>query len=98
MVALGYDLMSLDRNEPWLRLELEGGRREILSGSLGSTTASFAGGQPFTLVPEERTSGWRAGVRLTGGGPSLGIGAEIGGEEQQGKASIGGRVGIQLAL
>jgi hypothetical protein len=98
LVALGYDLLSLDRNEPWMRIELEGGRREILSGSLGSTTASFAGGQPFTLTPEERTSGWRAGLRLTGGGPSLALGAEVNGEEQQGKASIGGRIGIQLAL
>jgi hypothetical protein len=98
MVALGYDLLSLDRNEPWMRIELEGGRREILSGSLGATTASFAGGQPFTLTPEERTSGFRAGLRLTGGGPSLAIGAEVNGEEQQGKASIGGRIGIQLAL
>ena len=98
MVSLGYDFLSLDPKESWLRVELEGGRREILSGKLGATTASFAGGQPFTLTPEERTSGWRAGLRVSGGGPSLAIGAEINGEEQQGEASIGGRIGVQFAL
>ena len=98
MLAIGYDLMSLEPNEPWLRVELEGGRREILSGKLGATTASFAGGQPFTLTPDERTSGWRAGLRVTGGGPSLGLAAEVNGEEQQGKASIGGRIGLRFAM
>jgi outer membrane autotransporter protein len=98
MVSLGYDFLSIDPKEPWLRLEIEGGRREILSGKLGATTASFAGGQPFTLTPEDRTSGWRAGLRLSGGGPSLGLAAEINGEEQQGEASIGGRIGVQFAL
>ena len=98
MVSLGYDLMSLDPREAWMRVELEGGRREILSGKLGSTTANFAGGQPFTLTPEQRTSGWRAGLRVSGGGPSLSIGAEVNGEEQQGKAAIGGRLGVQFAL
>jgi hypothetical protein len=98
MLSLGYDLMSLDQKEAWMRVELEGGRREILSGKLGSTTANFAGGQPFSLTPEQRTSGWRAGLRVSGGGPSLSIGAEVNGEEQQGKAAIGGRLGVQFAL
>lgn len=98
MVTLGYDVLSLDPGEPWMRVEIEGGRREILSGKLGTTTASFAGGQPFSLTAEERTSGWRTGLRVIGGGPSLSIGGEINGEEQQGEASIGARVGVQFAL
>ena len=96
MVALGYDLLSLDPNESWLRVELEGGRREILGGSLGTTTARFANGDPFTLTPEERTSGWRAGLRVAGGGSDLTVAGEVNGEEQQGHASIGGRIGVQL--
>lgn len=40
------------------RFEVEGGRREILSGSIGSTTANFAGGQSFTLSPDDRQSGY----------------------------------------
>src|SRR5205085_1444486 len=41
MLSLGYDLMGLEPDSTWLRVELEGGRREILSGSLGDTVASF---------------------------------------------------------
>ena len=98
MVTVGYDLLSQDPNEPWLRVELEGGRRQILSGSLGDTEAAFDGGTPFRLTPEDRTSGWRAGLRVLGGGPTISLLGEIGGEEQQGRASIGGRVGVQFAL
>jgi len=97
-VALGYDLLSLDPEEDWMRVEIEGGRRQILSGSLGQTTAHFAGGQPFTLTPEDRTSGWRGGVRVAGGGAGITIAGEVNAEQQQGHASIGGRLGLQLAL
>ena len=71
---------------------------QILSGSLGQTTAHFAGGQPFTLTPEDRTSGWRGGVRVAGGGAGITIAGEVNAEQQQGHASIGGRLGLQLAL
>jgi len=79
-----------------MRVEIEGGRRQILSGSLGKTTAHFAGGNPFTLTPEERTDGWRGGLRLTGGGPSLTLAGEVNAEEQQDHLSIGGRLGLQF--
>ena len=46
--------MGRIRSRAWLRVELEGGRRQILSGSLGHTTASFEDGDPFTLDPEKR--------------------------------------------
>jgi hypothetical protein len=98
LLALGYDLLSLDPEESWLRVEVEGGRREILSGSLGETRASFGDGDPFTLTPEKRTGGWRGGLRVMGGGSLLSIAAEVGAEQQQGKASIGGRVGVSLAM
>src|SRR5690606_23268783 len=42
----------------WFRVEAEGGWREIVGGSIGSTTASFEGGTPFTLDPDELESGW----------------------------------------
>lgn len=98
LLTLGYDLLSLDPAEGWMRVEVEGGRRQILSGSLGDTTARFEGGDPFTLTPEERTSGWHAGLRLVGGGQDLSLVGEVNGEEQQGHASIGGRIGFQLNL
>ena len=98
MLGLGYDLLSLQADQPWMRVELEGGRREILSGSLGQTVASFGNGDPFTLTPEERTGGWRAALRAIGGGAGLALSGEVSGEEQQGKASIGARVGLEFAL
>jgi len=97
-LALGYDLLGLDPDDDWMRVEIEGGRRQILSGSLGKTTARFEGGQPFTLTPEDRTSGWRGGIRVSGGGTGITIAGEVNAEQQQGHASLGGRLGLQLAL
>ena len=53
-----------------MRVELEGGCRQILSGSLGKTRANFEDGETFTLTPEDRTSGWLGGLRLLGGEPA----------------------------
>ncbi|MFL6739590.1 MAG: autotransporter domain-containing protein [Sphingomicrobium sp.] len=98
MLSLGYDLLGLDPESGKLRVEIEGGRREILSGSLGQTVASFGDGDPFTLTPEKRTSGWRGGLRVLGGGSVMSFGAEANAEQQQGKVSLGGRVGLTVAF
>ena len=42
----------------WLRTEFRAGWREILAGAVGDTTASFAGGNPFTLQAENDQGGW----------------------------------------
>ena len=97
-LALGYDVLGREPNADWMRIELEGGRRQILGGSLGKTVARFEGGQPFTLTPEQRTDGWRGGLRVAGGGTGLTIAGEVNAEEQQNHASIGARVGLQLAF
>jgi hypothetical protein len=98
MLAVGYDLAGLDPESTWIRVELEGGRREILSGKLGTTVASFGDGDPFTLTPEERTSGWRGGLRVLAGGGAMNFVAEANAEELQDKVSLGGRLGISFAL
>jgi hypothetical protein len=99
MLALGYDFMrSDDQDSGWLRVELEGGRRQILSGSVGDTVASFGSGTPFTLTAEDRTSGWRGGLRLLGGGSSVSFFAEGNAEQQQGRVSLGGRLGLSLGF
>jgi hypothetical protein len=99
MLALGYDVMSSDEPDAgWMRVEIDGGRRQILSGSVGNTIASFGNGTPFTLTPEDRTSGWRGGLRLLGGGSSTSFVAELNAEQQQGDLSIGGRLGLALAF
>ena len=96
VLALGYELLSPDRSGTWMRLEVEGGRREIISSRLGSTTARFKDGDPFTLTPEERTSGWIAGLRAIGGGGAMSVAGEVSAEEQQGNAAVGGRLSVQF--
>ena len=98
MLALGYDLLGQKEDKSWMRVELEGGYRSILSGSLGATTAHFDGGEDFTLTPEKRDSGWLAGLRLMGGGENLSLTGEVNAEDQFGKVGIGGRVSLQLAI
>ena len=99
MLAIGYDLFGgAPDAEAFARIELEGGRREILSGKLGTTTASFNDGTPFTLTPEERTSGFLGSLRMIGGGSGFAITAEVNAEQQQHEVSLGGRLGVQFAF
>jgi uncharacterized protein with beta-barrel porin domain len=96
VLTVGYDLLSLEPDASWLRVELEGGWRQILSGKLGDTVASFGDGNPFTLSAEKRTSGWRGGLRVLAGGSAMTFAIEANAEQQQGKASLGGRLGLGL--
>ena len=99
ILALGYQLVgSTSTDGGWLRMEIEGGRRQVLSGKLGATTARFGDGTPFTLTPEERTSGFLGGLRLIGGDAGLSVTGELNAEEQQDKLSLGGRLGLQFAF
>lgn len=96
LLALGYNLGGTDPDAGMFRVELEGGRRQILSGKLGSTTASFGNGDPFTLDPEQRDSGWRGALRFLAGGSPVAVGVEANAEEQQSKLSIGGRASVSF--
>ena len=98
LVALGYDLLGGKDDGGWMRIELEGGYRSILSGSLGKTRARFEGGETFTLTPEERESGWLAGLRLMGGDRGMSLAGEVNAEDQLGKVGLGGRLSLQVAL
>jgi hypothetical protein len=103
LVAFGYDFLGTNQPGPdgddgWARVELEGGRRQILNGALGDTTASFKNGNPFTLSPEQRTSGWRGALRVAGGASGLTFVAEVNAEQQQGDVSLGGRAGLTIGF
>jgi hypothetical protein len=100
LVAFGYELFGADRDgtNKWMRVEIEGGYRSILSSSLGKTTAHFEGGESFTLSPEDRNSGWLAGLRLMGGDHGMTMAGEINAEDQQSKVSVGGRFSLQIAM
>lgn len=97
-LAAGFDFGSRDPDNGWLRIEAEGGRRQIVAGSLGSTSAHFAGGQNFTLKPEDRTSGWVGKLRAVGGRQRLRIGGEASAEEQQGRAAIALRASLMIGF
>jgi uncharacterized protein with beta-barrel porin domain len=96
--SLAVGLAFGSKEDGWFHAEVEGGRRQILSGNLGATSAKFVGGQSFTLVPDARTSGWIGRVRASGGSEGFRLGAEVGGEEQQGRAAISLRATLQLGF
>jgi len=90
-LTLGFDFLgrsggqllrpsSADRT--WFRVEAEGGWREIVGGSLGTTTAHFEDGTPFSLNPEQTDSGWYARLRATGGSSLFELGGELGAEDR----------------
>lgn len=98
-LVIGYDLRSGAGEEgTFFRFEAEAGRREILGGTLGATTARFANGNDFTLTPEERTSGFLGRLRLIGGSSRFRIAGEVGAEEQLGKAAVSGRITLHTAF
>ncbi|PZU09819.1 autotransporter domain-containing protein [Sphingomonas sp.] len=97
-VAAGLDFGGYDQDSGWLRIEVEGGRRQLVGGSLGSTTAHFADGQTFALVPEDRTSGWVGKLRATGGNSMFRVGSEFNAEQQQGRAALSLRANLQFDL
>jgi hypothetical protein len=51
-----------------LTIEWEGGRRNVIGGALGNTTAHFANGADFTITPDKLDSAWISEVRLLSGG------------------------------
>ncbi|SCW91254.1 Uncharacterized conserved protein, contains a C-terminal beta-barrel porin domain [Sphingobium faniae] len=97
-VTAGYDFGSLDPQDGWVRFELEGGRRQIIGGSLGDTVAAFKGGEQFTLVADERTNGWTGRARLVGGNDSFRVGGEFSAEEQQSHVAIAFRATVNFVL
>ena len=95
-VALGYALHKSDTG--FTRIEIEGGRREIVGGSLGATVANFAGGESFTLLPEKREAGWLGSFRLVGGSEFFRASAEASAQEQNGRAALGFRATVSVGF
>lgn len=97
-VTLGMNFGGSDEYEGWTRFEVEGGRRQIVGGELGQTTASFKDGNPFTLTPADRTSGWIGRVRGLAGNSAFQVGGELSAEEQQGRMAWGFRASLRMGL
>ncbi|WP_380873142.1 autotransporter [Sphingomonas sp. DBB INV C78] len=97
-VAAGINFGGKDPEAGWFRTEIEGGRRQIVGGDLGTTTAKFAGGQEFTLQPEDRTNGWVGRLRLLGGNAGFTAGGEFSAEEQQDHVAVAFRASLNIGF
>lgn len=93
-LAAGLNFGSTGPDAIWFRTEIEGGRRQILAGSLGPTVAHFDGGNPFTIAPDRRTDGWTGALRVTGGTAGFVAGGEVFAEEQGDHMSVAFRVSV----
>jgi uncharacterized protein with beta-barrel porin domain len=97
-LTFGYDLMSVEPDATWMRVEAEVGWRQILSTAIGHTSASFKDGDVFTLYPEKRKSGWNGAARLLAGGSTMSVVGEVDAEDQLDKTAVGARLGVNFAL
>jgi hypothetical protein len=105
-LAVGLDFFgrgggTLLRRAPvnrWFRVQAEGGWREIIGGSIGATTARFAGGTPFTLAPDQTESGWYGQLRAVGGGSMFELGGEVGAEQRNGETALSMRGTLRIGF
>ena len=97
-ITAGLQFGGADEYDGWTRFELEGGRRQIVSGNLGATTASFKDGTPFTLTPDDRTSGWVGRFRGIAGNSAFQVAGEVSAEEQQSHIGWAFRASLRVGL
>lgn len=81
-----------------LTFELEGGRRNHLSGSLGATSAAFANGSQFTITPDAMKGGWLGELRMLAGGMDYTWQIAASAEQIWGKADYAVRASLSIAL
>lgn len=98
VVTAGFELGATSADEGFFRLELEAGRRQIVGGSLGNTTARFKNGQPFVLEPEDRKSGWVGRLRGVGGNSGFNVAGEVGAEERESRLGLTARASLTLGI
>lgn len=67
-LAVSYAFAPRHRDYRPLTLEVEAGRRTVLSGKLGVTQAHFADGDPFSITPDPLDDAWTGELRLLAGG------------------------------
>ncbi|WP_375198181.1 autotransporter domain-containing protein, partial [Sphingobium sp.] len=97
-LVAGYEFGSLRPDDVWIRAEIEGGRRQIIGGSLGETTARFKDGAAFTLLSDARSDGWIGWLRLVGGQQGFAMAGEVGAEEQFGNLALNARVSLRIGF
>ena len=98
LLIAGFEMGALDQDEGYFRFEAEAGRRQIVGGSLGKTSARFTDGETFVLTPEERQSGWIGRLRAISGDSSFRVAGEVGAEEREDKMGFSARATVSLGL
>ena len=68
------------------------------SATIGSTTARFEGGTPFTLEADQPEGGWYAQLRAAGGGSIFELGGEIGAERRNGNTALSMRGTVRVGF
>ena len=97
-VTVGADLFGMRaRDEGWLRFEVEGGWRELLTSDLGTTIARYGEGEQFALTADPRDSGWFARMRGMGGDGAYRIVGDAGLEEQFGNVGYALRASLRFS-
>ncbi len=81
-----------------LTIEAEGGRRNVLGGDLGNTTAHFQGGTDFVLTPDKLKSGWLGELRLLSGGLDYTWQLAGGAEQTAGSPAYNVRFSLSVAF
>jgi len=94
-VAAGMRFGDKDPEASTFKLELVGGRREIIQSDLGATTARFSGGSDFILLPEQRDSAYVGSVNASVGSNFLKLVATARVEDRTGYRSVAGQVGLR---
>lgn len=94
-LVTGY---QLGRGETASRVELELGDRSRLNGSVGDTTASYAGGSTFTLQPDALRYGPLAAARFVVGNDFYGVSAELRAQKLEDYVATGFSVALKLNL
>jgi len=97
-VAAGINFGGDNRYAQWSRLEIEGGRRERIAGTLGRTVARFGDGTPFILDPEARDGGWIGRVRAITGTSEIRLSGEVNAEQRLGDVALSARAALQFAF
>jgi hypothetical protein len=97
-LTAGWSAGPSSRDERPLTIELEGGRRNQLSGQFGNTTARFNGGSPFTLTPDDLKGGWMGEARVLTGGFDYTILFAANAQQTLGKTDLGFRASLSMAF
>ena len=98
LLIAGFEMGGTRPYDGYFRMEAEAGRRQVVGGSLGETSARFEDGETFILEPEDRESGWVGRLRGIGGSSAFRMAGEVGAEEREDKVGLSARVSLVLGL